>query len=99
MCKDLNEDKEKDISDYFEVRKNGKPVNPLIFLSCFQKSSKGLALMVVHANQYLFQKRGIFYFHRRVPKDLMSHYDRSKIVFSLRTKSIRAAKIQRYESS
>ena len=38
--------------------------------------------MVVHANQYLFQKRGIFYFHRRVPKDLMHHYDRSKIVFS-----------------
>ena len=50
--------------------------------------------MVVHANQYLFQKRGIFYFHRRVPKDLMHHYDRSKIVFSLRTKSIRAAKVK-----
>ncbi|MBN06998.1 MAG: hypothetical protein CMM45_04105 [Rhodospirillaceae bacterium] len=50
--------------------------------------------MVVHANQYLFQKRGFFYFHRRVPKDLMHHYDRSKIVFSLRTKSIRAAKVK-----
>ena len=50
--------------------------------------------MVVHANQYLSQKRGIFYFHRRVPKDLMHHYARSKIVFSLRTKSIRAAKVK-----
>ena len=38
--------------------------------------------MVVHANQYLSQNRGIFHFHRRVPKDLMHHYERSKIVFS-----------------
>ena len=69
-------------------------VNPLVFLSCSQNSIEGVVLMVVHANQYLFQKRGIFYFHRRVPKDLMHHYDRSKIIFSLRTKSIRAAKVK-----
>ena len=50
--------------------------------------------MVVHANQYLFQKRGIFYFSRRVPEDLVHHYARSTIVFSLRTKPIRAAKVK-----
>ena len=50
--------------------------------------------MVDHLSPYLFRKRGIFYFSRRVPKDLLDHYERSKIVFSLRTKSCRAAKIK-----
>lgn len=40
---------------------------------------------------YLFQKRGIYYFSRRVPEDLKAHYKRSRIVVSLRTKSRRAA--------
>jgi len=50
--------------------------------------------MVDHLSPYLFRKRGIYYFSRRVPKDLLDHYERSKIVFSLRTKSCRAAKIK-----
>ncbi|MEQ8249407.1 MAG: tyrosine-type recombinase/integrase [Alphaproteobacteria bacterium] len=41
--------------------------------------------------QFLFQKRGVFYFSRRVPRDLRSHYTNRRIVLSLRTRSQRAA--------
>jgi integrase len=41
---------------------------------------------------YLYQKRGVFYFSRRVPKDLEAYYRCSKIALSLRTKSLKAAK-------
>ena len=34
---------------------------------------------------------GIFYYHRRVPLDLMEHYGKTKLCFSLRTKSRAAA--------
>ena len=44
--------------------------------------------------KYTYLKRGVYYFSRRVPKYLMDHYDRSKIVFSLRTKSTKAAKVK-----
>ena len=47
--------------------------------------------MVGQTTPYLYQKRGIYYFSRRVPEDLLSHYRRSKIVFSLRTRSTHAA--------
>ena len=50
--------------------------------------------MVDHLSPYLFRKRGIYYFCRRVPKNLLDHYEQSKIVFSLRTRSCRAAKIK-----
>ena len=50
--------------------------------------------MVALSSPYLFRKRGVYYFSRRVPKDLMDHYDRTKIVFSLRTKSTKAAKVK-----
>ena len=66
----------------------------VFFLSFSQDLRKGVVLMVEHSQPYLFRKRGIFYFSRRVPKDLWAHYDRSKIVFSLRTKSTNAAKIK-----
>ena len=36
---------------------------------------------------YLFTKRGIYYFERRVPKDISAHYSASKIIKSLRTKN------------
>ena len=36
---------------------------------------------------YLFTKRGIYYFERRVPKDIRVHYNASKIIKSLRTKN------------
>lgn len=41
---------------------------------------------------FLYTKRGIYYFSRRVPSDLKPHYRRSRIVMSLKTKSLRAAK-------
>ena len=37
--------------------------------------------------QYLFKKRGIFYFERRVPTDLASYYDTAKITKSLKTRN------------
>ncbi|WP_092813494.1 DUF6538 domain-containing protein [Roseivivax marinus] len=36
---------------------------------------------------HLFQKDGIFYFVRRVPRDLRGHYSSGKISYSLRTRS------------
>ena len=41
---------------------------------------------------YIFNKRGVYYFSRRVPVDLKCHYTLPRIVFSLRTKSFKAAK-------
>jgi integrase len=36
---------------------------------------------------YTYRKDGVFYFQRRVPKDLLGHYTSAKVAFSLRTKS------------
>ena len=44
---------------------------------------EGVEQMVGQLTPYLYQKRGIYYFSRRVPEDLLNHYSRSKIVFSL----------------
>ena len=44
--------------------------------------------------RYIYQKRGVWYFSRRVPSDLQRHYKRSRIVFSLHTKSQRAAAVR-----
>ena len=41
-------------------------------------------------NTYL--KRGVYYFNRRVPLDVSRHYKSRRINFSLRTKSVRAAR-------
>ena len=41
--------------------------------------------------RFIYQKRGVWYFSRRVPSDLQRHYKRSRIAFSLRTQSNRAA--------
>lgn len=41
---------------------------------------------------YSFVKAGVFYFTRRVPKDLDHHYTTGKISFSLRTRSAAVAK-------
>jgi integrase len=43
---------------------------------------------------YAFQKRGVFYFSRRVPSDLQRHYQKDRIVISLRTGSARAANVK-----
>ena len=43
---------------------------------------------------FVYAKRGIFYFGRRVPKDVQRFYGSPKVVLSLRTKSVRKAERQ-----
>jgi uncharacterized protein YcgL (UPF0745 family) len=45
--------------------------------------------MVGHINHYLYRKRGFYYFWRRVPKALSSHYPKPRIVLALKTKQYR----------
>ena len=40
---------------------------------------------------FTFVKHGIYYFSRRVPSDLRHHYTTSRLMFSLRTKSVAVA--------
>ena len=47
--------------------------------------------MVDQARPFVFQKRDIFYFSRRIPRDLKVHYCTPRIVISLRTKVERVA--------
>ena len=48
----------------------------------------GVDLMVDHLRvKYTFKKRNVFYFTKRVPKDLQSHYTRDRIIICLKTKS------------
>jgi len=48
--------------------------------------------MVGQNPQHTYLKDGIYYYCRRVPKDLSIRYDEKRIVMSLRTKSITAAR-------
>jgi len=41
---------------------------------------------------YVYRKRGVYYFSRRVPKDLLGFHKRPNVTFSLKTKSARVAK-------
>ncbi len=41
---------------------------------------------------FVYSRDGIFYFTRRIPKDLQGHYRCPRIVISLRTKSLKAAR-------
>ena len=44
--------------------------------------------MVDHLNvSYLYKKRGVFYFTKRVPCDVKSYYKSDRIVICLKTKS------------
>jgi len=40
---------------------------------------------------FSYKKRGYFYFNRRIPADLRHHYNTDKVVYSLKTKSVRVA--------
>ena len=52
--------------------------------------------MVTQQGKYLFKKRGVYYFERRVPAELLAHYSSPKIVKSLKTKNLsRANKLAR----
>lgn len=52
--------------------------------------------MATQQAKYLFRKRGVYYFERRVPVELSAHYTSPKIVKSLKTKNLnRANKLAR----
>lgn len=40
---------------------------------------------------FTFVKDGVYYFSRRIPKELLRHYSSPRIAFSLRTRSARVA--------
>jgi hypothetical protein len=39
-------------------------------------------------NHYLYRKRGVYYFSRRIPLDLQDQYSQTRIAASLKTKSL-----------
>ena len=43
--------------------------------------------MVDQFNQYIYQKRGFYYFSRRVPKELHHFHAKNRIVLALNTRS------------
>ena len=47
--------------------------------------------MVGQINHHLYRKRGFYYFCRRVPKALLAHYPKPRIVLALKTKQYRNA--------
>ena len=51
-------------------------------------------MLATKTNSYMFKKDGIWYFSRRVPADLRRHYRTGRIAYSLRTKSIRNARVR-----
>ena len=51
-------------------------------------------MLATKSNSYKFKKDGIWYFSRRVPADLRPHYNTGRITYSLRTKSIRDARVR-----
>ena len=51
-------------------------------------------MLATKSNSYTFQKNGVWYFSRRVPADLRRHYRTGRIAYSLRTKSIRDARVR-----
>ena len=51
-------------------------------------------MLATKSNTYTFQKNGIWYFSRRVPADLRRHYKTGRIAYSLRTRSLRQARMR-----
>jgi integrase len=51
-------------------------------------------MLVAKSNSYTFQKDGVWYFSRRLPADLRRYYRTGRIAYSLRTKSIRDARVR-----
>ena len=50
--------------------------------------------MVDQNRAYLFKKRGIYYFSKRIPSDLKHMYQVERVTQSLRTKCVRRANSQ-----
>ena len=51
-------------------------------------------MLASKSNSYTFNKNGIWYFSRRIPADLRRHYKTDRIAYSLRTRSVRDARIR-----
>ena len=51
-------------------------------------------MWVDHFSAYIYQKRGVYYFSRRVPKQLQHRHSKQRIVLALNTK--RRAKALKY---
>ena len=51
-------------------------------------------MLATKSNSYTFQKSGVWYFSRRVPADLRRYNRTGRIAYSLRTKSIRDARVR-----
>ena len=51
-------------------------------------------MLATKSNSYTCQNSSFWYFSRRVPADLRRHYRTGRIAYSLRTKSIRDARIR-----
>lgn len=48
---------------------------------------------------HMINRNGVYYFRRRIPKDLVSHYQKNEIIFSLKTSEhSEADRLQRQES-
>ena len=47
--------------------------------------------MVGQIKHHLYRKRGFYYFCRRVPKTLLEHYPKHRIVVALKTRRFRDA--------
>jgi hypothetical protein len=43
---------------------------------------------------FTYKRRGFFYFSRRIPNDLLDHYDTDRIVEGLKTRSASVAKVR-----
>ena len=50
--------------------------------------------MVDQNEAYTFQKRGIFYFSKRVPSDFYNLYKEERLIYSLKTKCPKLANTQ-----
>ena len=55
-------------------------------------SNYGVTQTLLQRVDHTYLKRGVYYFNRRVPFDVSRHYKSRRINFSLRTKSVRAAR-------
>jgi len=49
-------------------------------------------MRLTKSSHYLFQKRDIYYYSRRVPSDLLGSYSTPRVVLSLKTKSLHFAR-------
>jgi len=67
------------------------PLNPSAFLG---EAVGVYTMLYTNDFPYLYQRGSVFYFNRRVPSDLQRHYRCERIVISLRTRSIKAARVK-----